>query len=361
MMPTIRITSGPRSGETVELDGELTIGRDPASCDLVLDDDLISREHARIARGPSGDRVLRDLGSTNGTWVRSARGGRRQVTGEHTLQPGDQIEIGGTRLAFGSDVSEPTVVVGSPRGKAARGGAGGRGLLLPVAAGGAALVVIAGLALLATTAGGGGGCSPQDASAKIDPSLALLVATFEEDPDNPSAGSGFVIRDDGYVMTNAHVVVSEEHGRADEVIVHLSDGRDRKAQVRQFDEQADIALIRMDGVSGLQAVQWGRSAALENGDSVIAAGFPYPDSPVLSNYEPSHTEGIVGARRDLQGVQLIQHHAPIEPGNSGGPLVTECGDVVGVNTLRISQSQGVNLAVASSEAETLARGWLPVR
>jgi len=360
-VPTIRITSGPRSGESLELDGELTIGRDSVTCQLVLDDDLVSREHARLSPGAGGDWLLRDLGSTNGTWVRSARGGRRQITDDYALQPGDQIEIGGTRLVYAADAAEPTVVVGGPRREAARDGGRGRGLLVPIAVGGVAVAVLAGVALIATTAGGGSGCSRQGAIARVDPSLALLAATFEEDPGSYSAGSGFVVRDDGYIMTNSHVVVSEDHGRADEVLVRLSDGRDFTAQVRQYDEQADVAIIRIDGVSDLEPIRWGRSASLTNGDSVVAAGFPYPNSPVLSNFEPTFTDGIVGARRDLRGVQLIQHDAAIEPGNSGGPLLTECGEVIGINTLRISESQGLNLAVASSEAQTLANGWLPVR
>src|SRR3989304_2769526 len=124
-MPTIRMTSGPRSGETVSLEEELVIGRDPSTCQLVLEDDQVSRQHARISRGAGGTWVLSDLGSTNGTWVTPSRGRRRQVTGDHVLQGGDRIEVGGTRLVYAAEAPEATVVVG---GGPSGGGAGvGRG------------------------------------------------------------------------------------------------------------------------------------------------------------------------------------------------------------------------------------------
>jgi S1-C subfamily serine protease len=232
-----------------------------------------------------------------------------------------------------------------------------------IIAGGIAVAVLAigGVAgAVSVTSGGDDDCSPREASRQIDPSLALLLASWDG-VEGYSAGSGFVVRDDGYIMTNAHVVLNDEGARANQVLVHLSDGREFSAQVREYDEHTDVALIRVDGVSELTPIDWGRPATLQNQDEVIAAGFPLPDTDILSNLEPSFTEGTVSARRDLDGVQIIQHTAAIEQGNSGGPLVDLCGDVVGVNTLKIRESQALNFAVSASEAERLANQWLPTR
>jgi serine protease Do len=154
-------------------------------------------------------------------------------------------------------------------------------------------------------------------------------------------GTGFVVRPDGLVVTNQHVVAG-----AETVVVTLRDGTELPATVVGEDPTTDIAVLRVEG-RRFATVPVGRSTDLLTGEWVVALGNPY--SYLLGNSEPTVTAGVVSATgrnilpsRDQSGLYLdmIQTDAAINPGNSGGPLVNALGEVVGVNSSIFSQSGG---------------------
>jgi serine protease Do len=143
-------------------------------------------------------------------------------------------------------------------------------------------------------------------------------------------GSGFIIRPDGVIMTNAHVV-----NGASEVTVRLTDRREYTAKVIGVDTKSDIAIIKIKA-NDLPTVKIGDSGALRVGEWVLAIGAPF-------GFENSATAGIVSAKgRTLDSgyVPFIQTDVPINPGNSGGPLFNMRGEVVGINSQIYSRSGG---------------------
>ncbi len=149
--------------------------------------------------------------------------------------------------------------------------------------------------------------------------------------ENKSLGSGFVISNDGYILTNAHVVDG-----ADEVTVRLTDKREFKARIIGADKRTDVALIKIEA-SGLPVVRLGDPAQLKVGEWVVAIGSPF-------GFDSSVTAGIVSAKgRSLPQenyVPFIQTDVAINPGNSGGPLFNMRGEVVGINSQIYSRSGG---------------------
>ena len=171
-----------------------------------------------------------------------------------------------------------------------------------------------------------------------DPAFDLFRRFFQQQPgmpqqefQNKSLGSGFIVSADGHILTNAHVVDS-----ADEVVVKLTDKREFKARVLGADKRTDIALLKIDA-SGLPVVKLGDPNKLKVGEWVVAIGSPF-------GFESSVTAGIVSAKgRSLPQenfVPFIQTDAAINPGNSGGPLFNMRGEVVGVNSQIYSRTGG---------------------
>jgi serine protease Do len=178
------------------------------------------------------------------------------------------------------------------------------------------------------------------------------------------AGSGFIISDDGYVLTNAHVVKN-----ADEVTVKLTDKRSFTAKVVGADNRTDVAVIRISA-SDLPTLKMGDPGKLRVGEAVVAIGSPF-------GFENSVTAGIVSAKgRSLPSenyVPYIQTDVAINPGNSGGPLFNMRGEVIGINSQIYSRSggyQGVSFAIPIDVAMEVvdqlksggkvSRGWLGV-
>lgn len=161
-------------------------------------------------------------------------------------------------------------------------------------------------------------------------------------------GTGVIIRDDGYIVTNNHVVAD-----ADEVKVTLSDRRQFTAEVVGTDKATDVAVLKIDA-QNLKSAAWGDSSLLEVGDWVLAIGSPF-------GLEQTVTAGIVSAKgRANVGItdyeDFIQTDAAINPGNSGGPLVNLRGQVVGINTAIASRSggnMGVGFAIPSDMASSV--------
>ena len=149
--------------------------------------------------------------------------------------------------------------------------------------------------------------------------------------ESRSLGSGFVISQDGYVLTNAHVVEG-----ADEITVKFTDKREFKAKVIGADRRTDIALIKIDA-TGLPAVRFGDPSKLKVGEWVVAIGSPF-------GFDNTVTAGIVSAKgRSLPQenfVPFIQTDVAINPGNSGGPLFNLRGEVIGINSQIYSRTGG---------------------
>lgn len=149
--------------------------------------------------------------------------------------------------------------------------------------------------------------------------------------ENRGLGSGFIVSQDGYILTNAHVVAD-----ADEVVVKLTDKRDFKAKVLGADKRTDVALIKIEA-SGLPTVKLGDPNKLRVGEWVVAIGSPF-------GLDNTVTAGIVSAKgRALPQenyVPFIQTDAAVNPGNSGGPLFNMRGEVVGINSQIYSRSGG---------------------
>ncbi|MDH3450093.1 MAG: DegQ family serine endoprotease, partial [Gammaproteobacteria bacterium] len=182
--------------------------------------------------------------------------------------------------------------------------------------------------------------------------------------DAQSLGSGFVISDDGYILTNHHVIAG-----ADEVIVRMANRKEYVARVIGSDEASDVAVLKVDG-EDLPTLKLGDSNRLKVGEWVLAIGSPF-------GFDATVTAGIVSAKgRSLPSdnyVPFIQTDVAINPGNSGGPLFNLDGEVVGINSQIYSRSGGfmglsfaipielaVDVANQLKETGSVSRGWLGV-
>lgn len=162
----------------------------------------------------------------------------------------------------------------------------------------------------------------------------------------PAIGSGFIVRSDGYVLTNNHVIEG-----AKEIVVTLADGRKLSGKTLGRDPRNDLAIVKIDA-KGLPAVQLGDSDKIRPGDFAIAIGNPY-------GLQHTVTAGIIsGLARSLDGDPkepgiYIQTDAAINRGNSGGPLIDIDGRVVGINTAIIPQAQGLGFAIPVNVAKSV--------
>ncbi|MBI2202267.1 MAG: Do family serine endopeptidase [Candidatus Rokubacteria bacterium] len=203
----------------------------------------------------------------------------------------------------------------------------------------------------------------------IDPYREFLERYFGQSPpaEEPrqSLGSGVLVNEDGFILTNNHVV---ENARM--IMVRLSEDEEYEARVVGKDPPTDLALLKVDGRRRLPAARLGDSDALRVGDWVLAVGSPF-------GLDQTVTAGIVSAKGRVIGAgpydDFIQTDAAVNPGNSGGPLVNTRGEVVGINSAIFSQSGGsvgigfaipINLAkelIPQLEANgRVVRGWLGV-
>ena len=191
--------------------------------------------------------------------------------------------------------------------------------------------------------------------AVVERAAPSVVAVEVHGARAAGAGSGVLITPDGYALTNQHVVATAERVR-----VHLPDGRSIAATVVGDDSATDLALLRVHA-SALDFATLGSTKDVKVGQLVVALGNPLGFSETVS-------AGIVSAKgRVLRSVEgrlidnIVQHTAPLNPGNSGGPLVTTGHEVVGINTAIIAAAQGIGFAVPADTAtwvvtEILAHG-----
>ncbi|MEM9058843.1 MAG: Do family serine endopeptidase [Pseudomonadota bacterium] len=210
---------------------------------------------------------------------------------------------------------------------------------------------------------------------QIDPQMREFMERFfgRNFPDGPQQrsrrpqglGSGFIIDGNGTIVTNNHVVEA-----SDEITVVLSDGEELSATLIGTDSKTDLAVLRVDAGRRLPTVPWGNSETVEVGDWAIAIGNPFGLGGTV-------TAGIVSARgRDIRSGpydDFLQVDTSINRGNSGGPLFSQQGEVIGVNTAIFSPSGGsvgIGFAIPSNQARevvadliqngSVERGWLGV-
>jgi len=206
-----------------------------------------------------------------------------------------------------------------------------------------------------------GGTSLADVVAQAGEAVVTVVneqqsGGFFGSSDLETAGTGFIIDDQGHVITNNHVVAGSQ-----EITVIFADGTEQKATLLGADSFADLAVVKIDGPVPA-TLSFGDSDTLRPGDRVVAIG------SALGDFTNTVTEGIISAlNRSLQTPDgynmenMLQHDAPINPGNSGGPLLSLTGDVVGVNTAVVRQAEpgvtaeGLGFAIPSNAVQDITK------
>ncbi|WP_253289379.1 S1C family serine protease [Clostridium sp. MSJ-8] len=195
-------------------------------------------------------------------------------------------------------------------------------------------------------------------STKTIVSSSNSIFSSGQQEEQEGIGSGFIINEEGYILTNYHVVEGST-----EVKVLLSTGEEVDATVVNYDEEKDIAMVKLaDGTKVPGVAELGNSDAVYAGEEVIAIG-----TPLSKEFSATSTKGIVSAvNRDVETdtgttMNLIQTDAAINPGNSGGPLINTKGQVIGINSMKIvvTEVEGIGFAIPINEAsdriETLSK------
>ncbi len=181
---------------------------------------------------------------------------------------------------------------------------------------------------------------------KVRPSVVGIVGTAEDFYGSSSLGSGIILSADGYILTNAHVVEGSEV-----LTVVLDDKREFPGKLLGKDAKSDIAIVKIEA-EGLQAAEFGDSDILVVGELAVAIG-----NPSSLDLAGTTTAGIISAVNrklvvDASGnmLELIQTDAAINPGNSGGPLLNQYGQVIGINTIKLSSSvyEGLCFAIPTN-------------
>jgi len=217
----------------------------------------------------------------------------------------------------------------------------------------------------AATATGQAGAADQsavDVVKELGPSVVHILSeaatldVFGQVTPTKGVGTGFVLDQEGHIVTNNHVVTIDSGQPAQKMTVTLSDGRQFQARIVGRDAPTDLAVLKIDA-DGLTPAELGSSADLQVGESVVAIGnaLDLPGGPTV-------TQGVVSAKgrliqeNDVTIPDAIQTDASINPGNSGGPLVNMRGQVVGITTAVIrGQAEGIGLAISIDSAEPIVQ------
>jgi S1-C subfamily serine protease len=411
---SLRVTEGNAAGAEIELGDEFEIGRATVGDGRLGEDPELSRRHARILRRAGDQLTIEDLGSTNGTFVNG-----RQVDGTVELKPGDKIKVGTTTIevldasgqapqatALGK-VPEPKDQATEPRERPApvpppapappprapagepgrppgpppgrRPGPPGRRPGPPGRRPGPPIPLIAGVGILAVAAivavvmlAGGGDDEPETVSAAeiVEDNTASTLSINTKGPGFDDAGNkvtqlgggtGIVVdASRGYVLTNAHVVTG-----ATSVKALIEGGSEVNARRLGTAPCEDLAVIQLSPrPQGLKAATLGSSSGAAAGDEVTTLGFPGAFEEDITKRRLQSTPGAVSSKpasatlgADLPTLpSVIQHTAPISPGNSGGPLFNDEGEVIGVNTVSAGgESQNQNGAIAIDRARSILK------
>lgn len=193
--------------------------------------------------------------------------------------------------------------------------------------------------------------SVEKVAATVLPSVVSISVTTRT---GVSEGSGSIISEDGYVLTNNHVISDATTGAA-QITVSLNDGSEYNATVVAGDANTDVAVIKLEGASGLPVINFGDSSALQVGQEVVAVGSPLGLSATVTSGIVSALNRPVRAGGEATGqsslIDAIQTDAAINPGNSGGPLVDMNGNLIGMNSVIASTS------TSSGEAGSIGLGF----
>ena len=354
----LRVLSGADAGRTVELPEPgrpFILGR-VQGCDLVIRDERASRQHAELRVEEAGGVRVVDLGSANGTFVDG-----RKVS-EALLAGGEEIVVGGVEIAVlarrpaseGGEAPPPSwSVVGRLVDSRTRGARRATWVAL-----GAAALALAAVAVVLLVGGGGTDDAVPGVVKQVAPATVLVEAL--RGGRRTATGSGWVLdAKQGLVVTAGHVINQGERYRVG------VGGQSRDAELVGAAPCEDLALLRVRGVAGLESAQMGTGAGLEQGETVVALGFPADATP---NDEVTSTRGVVSAThttfRDPSAdvpayPDAVQTDTALNPGNSGGPLVDLDGRVIGVNAAaRTTGSdgralEGQNYAIAIDRARAV--------
>ena len=388
----LHVRSGPDSGTAIELpeEGPFVLGRQRGS-DLVVRDSRASRRHAELTRLEDGRWRLRDLDSANGTFVDGMKVESAELQGGEDVLIGDVVisaSVRGPHEVSSVPVIEPPRITNrTPVGRtemapqlathsmvrrlvdAGTKRASRTGLL--ASAGFAGLAVVAVVVLLATGVIGGG----DDGVPKVVDQLraSTVLITTNQGEVLTGTGSGWVLdAEEGLIVTNAHVV-----NQGDRFSV-ANGGRSRPATVVGSAPCEDLALLRVRDTRGLKTARLAPPGSVKQGETVVAMGYP-ADSTAGDSV--GSTRGVVSSTRttfrdpapDVPAYpNVLQTDTPLNPGNSGGPLVDLDARVVGVDAAARSTGsdgrslQNVNYAITIDHArQVLAAlragrnpGWL---
>ena len=189
------------------------------------------------------------------------------------------------------------------------------------------------------------------ATVKIETTREVVVDQFffQQLQQRQGIGSGVIYRDDGYILTNNHVVAGAEN-----ITVQLADGRSFPGTVVGGDPLTDLAVVKVEA-SDLPVASFADSNELRVGQGVIAIGNPLgQDNTVTTGVVSAvNRDLLVDARENRYLEGMIQTDAAINPGNSGGPLIDQRGEVIGVTTAIIEQAQGIGFAIPSTTAKNI--------
>ncbi|MEU9110400.1 trypsin-like peptidase domain-containing protein [Streptomyces sp. NPDC048483] len=197
---------------------------------------------------------------------------------------------------------------------------------------------------LPQAAGDDGSRNPDSVAGIAQRALPGVVTLHVRGNAEQGTGTGFVLDNKGHILTNNHVV--EPAGTGGEISVTFSGGQTAKAKVVGRDGGYDLAVVQVEGVTGLRPLPLGNSDAVRVGDPVVAIGAPYDlantvTSGIISAKQRPITAGGQGGGSDVSYVDALQTDAPINPGNSGGPLVDAKARVIGINSaIRAADSGG---------------------
>jgi S1-C subfamily serine protease len=403
-MAELIVLTGPAADRRIEVgaDGRFVVGRDDA-CNLTLDDTKVSRRHAYLQE-VDGQVEVGDLGSSNGTFVNG-----RRIEQPVTLAPGDSLRIGGSTLRIeparddGGETAA-AAATGAAAGAAGTAAAGAgeakpdersrirrmvsgdssviqrlriersvrRATLLAVIA-----VLIAAGAIVAAATGvfSSDPEEPPTASeiiAQVKPSTVRVLTRVDE--RSSGAGTGWVYDGErGLVVTNAHVVGDQETPGLTTFRI-LVDDKPRPATLYGNSPCYDIAMLEVEDAAGLETLPLGSQSDLAQGEQVNVIGYPsneftnFASTPLQSNTgtvsvveESVQSRSEAAAHPDTRRYpNVVQTDAAINHGNSGGPLVDDAGNLVGINSLTTLETQQQGFAIGvdlfKEQAPTLAEG-----
>lgn len=342
------VESGGEEGRAVQASGERWVmGRDPG-CNLVVNDEKASRQHAMLRVYADGRAELHDMNSANGTLVNGHR-----LTGPVLLQGNEVVQIGETliRTSLQPPSSKATQIGAIPQDL--RGPSAStieraklrRSTRMATIVGAIAIVAVAGFGTLLATGvigGGDGGDQPREISDIVDSLRPSTVRILALAPNSGAGGTGWVLdAQQGLVVTNQHVV---NEGEQFKVVVG---DQERDAKLLGSAPCDDLAVLRVADTAGLVTLPLGSQAETKEGDTVVAVGFPGSDSETAKLTATTGVVSVVSTSYDERNAvdvpnypNVIQTDVAINPGNSGGPLVDTDSRLVGVNSAGTTQRNG---------------------